>query len=90
MKRKHPQIRDWRRFWEIASLPFRFLTPFSIRSSRRLRNSLRSDILDALLRRVPSKSEFRRLNLQWLLQLFPKTFVLNIATSYHANGGTYS
>ena len=33
--------------------PFRFLTPFSIRSSRRLRNSLRSDILDALLRRVP-------------------------------------
>ncbi len=25
--------------------PFRFLTPFSIRSSRRLRNSLRSDIL---------------------------------------------
>jgi hypothetical protein len=33
------------RFWEIASLPSGFLTPFSIRSSRRLRNSLRSDIL---------------------------------------------
>jgi hypothetical protein len=33
--------------------PIRFLTPFFIRSSRRLRNSLRSDILDALLRRVP-------------------------------------
>ena len=66
--------------------PFRFLTPFSIRSSRRLRNSLCSDILDARLRRVPSKSEFRRLNLQWSLQLFPKTFVLNIATSYHENG----
>ena len=33
--------------------PFRFLTPFSIRSSRRLRNSLRSDILAARLRRIP-------------------------------------
>jgi hypothetical protein len=69
---------------------FRFLTPFSIRSSRRLRNSLRSDILDALLRRVPSKSEFRRLNLQWSLHLFPKSFVQNIASSYHGNGNAYS
>jgi len=64
--------------------PFRFLTPFSIRSSRRLRNSLRSDILDALLRRVPLKSEFRRLNLQWSLRLFPKTYAL--VMSYNGYG----
>jgi hypothetical protein len=37
--------RKSRGFWEIASLPIGFLTPFSVRSSRRLRNSLRSDIL---------------------------------------------
>jgi len=36
------------------------------------------------------KSEFRRLNLQRSLQIFPKTFVLNIATSYHGNGDAYS
>jgi hypothetical protein len=27
--------------------------------------------------------------LQWSLQLFPKTFVLNIATSYHGNRDAY-
>jgi hypothetical protein len=66
--------------------PFRFLTPFSIRSSRRLRNSLRSDILAARLCQVPSKSEFRRLNLQWSLQLFPKTYASNTVISYYPFG----
>ncbi len=64
--------------------PFRFLTPFSIRSSPLLRNSLRSNILAARLCRVPSKSEFRRLNLQWSLRLFPKTYAL--AMSYKGYG----
>jgi hypothetical protein len=27
--------------------------------------------------------------LQWSLQLFPKTFVLNTATCYHGNGDAY-
>ncbi len=44
-----------KRFWGLASLHFRFLTPFVIHSSRQLRNSLCSDILAARLRRVPSK-----------------------------------
>jgi hypothetical protein len=39
----------------MDSFPIRFLTLFSIRSSRRLRNSLRSNILAARLRRVPLK-----------------------------------
>ncbi len=64
--------------------PFRFLTPSSIRSSRRLPNSLRSNILAAQLRRVPSKSEFPRLNLQWSLRLFPKAYAL--AMNYNGYG----
>jgi len=39
----------------MASLPIRFLTPFPHRPPRRLRNSLRSDILAARQGRVPSK-----------------------------------
>jgi len=48
--------------------PFRFLTPFPHRSSRRLRNSVRSDILAARHSRVPSQNDSGRLNLQWSLQ----------------------
>ncbi len=36
---EHLKFRDSKRFWGIASLPFGFLTPFSVRSSRRLRNA---------------------------------------------------
>jgi hypothetical protein len=56
--------------------PNRIFNAISIHSSRRLRNSLRSDMLAARLRRVPSKSELRWLNPQWSLRLFPKTFAL--------------
>jgi len=52
--------------------PNRIFNAISIRSSRRLRNSLRSDMLAARLRRVPSKSKLRWLNPQWSLRLFPK------------------
>ncbi len=58
--------------------PNRIFNAISIRSSRRLRNSLRSDMLAARLRRVPSKSELRWLNPQWPLRLFPKTFVSDL------------
>ncbi len=54
----------------MASLPFRFLTPFPCRASRRLRNSLRSDILAAQQSWVPSKHGKGRLNLQWSLKPF--------------------
>ena len=60
--------------------PNRIFNAISIRSSRRLRNSLRSDMLAARLRRVPSKSELRWLNPQWSLRLSHKTYILNIAT----------
>ena len=56
----------------MIPLPFRFLTPFSFRSSRLLRNSLRSNILAGQLRRLLSKTEIRRLNLQRSLLPFPK------------------
>ena len=47
--------------------PNRIFNAFSIRSSRRLRNSLRSGMLAARLRRAPSKSKLRKLNPQWSL-----------------------
>ncbi len=62
------------RFLGMDSLPFRFLTPFSFRPSRLLRNSLRSNILAGRLHRLPSKAELRRLNLQRSLKPSPKTF----------------
>ena len=75
---KHFQILDslklYDMFLEMASLPFRFLTPFSIRPSRLLRNSLRSNILAGRLCRLPSNPELRRLNLQWLLHPFQKPY----------------
>jgi hypothetical protein len=40
----------------MTSLPIRLLTPFPHRPSRRLRNSLRSDILAARQGQVPSKA----------------------------------
>jgi hypothetical protein len=66
--------------------PNRILNAISVRSSRRLRNSLCSDILAARLRRVPSKSELRWLNPQWSLRQFPKTSTLNMETCYQKSG----
>ena len=52
----------------MASLPIRFLTPFLHHSSRRLRNSLRSDILAARQSRVPSKSNGAAKLRRWGIQ----------------------
>ena len=40
---------SWQRVFGDGLAPFRFFTPFPLRSSRRLRNSLRSNILAARL-----------------------------------------
>jgi hypothetical protein len=59
----------------MVLLPFRFSTPFPRGAFRRLRNSLRSDILAARLGRVPSKGSSGRLNLRWSLRpslIFPR------------------
>jgi hypothetical protein len=51
------QIRDYLiRVFGNGLAPKRFLTPFKFRSSRRLRNSRRSDILAGPLRGLPSKN----------------------------------
>ena len=60
-----------RKYSGMASLPYRFLTPFPHRSSRRLRNSLRSNILAAQQSWIPSRIDSGRLNLQRSLHPFP-------------------
>jgi len=52
----------------MAAFPFRFLTPFLSRPSRRLRNSLRSDILAARQSRVPSKGNDVAKRRRWGIQ----------------------
>jgi len=54
--------------FRMASLPIRFLTPFPHRPSRRLRNSLRSDILAARQSRVPSKGNGAAKLRRWGIQ----------------------
>jgi hypothetical protein len=53
---------------ESSLAPNRIFNAISIRPSRRLRNSLRSDILAARQSRIPSKGISGRLNLQWSLR----------------------
>ncbi len=67
---------DFRSAFRNSFAPFRFLTPFSFRPSRLLRNSLRSNILTGQPSRLPSKTEIRRLNLKWSLQPFLKAFII--------------
>ena len=57
----------------MGSLPFRFLTPWIFRPFRRLRNSLRSNILGGPLLGLPSKVGTFRLNLQRSLHPSPKS-----------------
>jgi hypothetical protein len=72
----------------MDSFPIRFLTPFSIRSSQRLRNSLRSDILAARLRRVPSKDTWEG-SIFYGHIIHPQNLDLNREIHYHRIRSAY-